>query len=84
MLFPGMPRPGKVFDINTLPHVVNNIHLNQVGSFPSGHTMTAFAGAFAITIVLKEKHWGLIAFIMAFFVGISRIYLCQHFFMDIF
>ena len=52
-------------------------------SFPSGHTMAGFA-LFAFTaFCLKEKRYGPLMFALAFIVGVSRVYLVQHFLEDI-
>lgn len=84
VIFKGMPRPAKFFDLETLPHVIKGLTYHHWGTFPSGHAMTAFAGAFVITIIAKNKRFGYWAFLIAFLVGVSRVYLCMHFFMDIF
>ncbi len=54
-------------------------------SFPSGHTMSAFA-VFALVAFLfhKKKYLGLLMFIFALLVGISRMYLVQHFLKDVY
>lgn len=54
-------------------------------SFPSGHTMSAFAVYTLTTLLFHQKKWlGLGLFFMALFVGISRIYLVQHFLKDVY
>lgn len=50
-------------------------------SFPSGHTAACFAAATALTFRYKLK--ALPAIIVAFFVAISRIYLCIHYPTDV-
>lgn len=66
--------------------LVDGIRLNGgANSFPSGHTMSAFAFYTFIVLVLPRKKW--IAFLgiaLAILVGISRIYLVQHFLEDIY
>ncbi|MFT5164978.1 MAG: membrane-associated phospholipid phosphatase [Saprospiraceae bacterium] len=54
-------------------------------SFPSGHTLSAFA-VFGLVAFLfpKKKYLGLLMFCCALLVGISRIYLVQHFLKDIY
>ncbi len=54
-------------------------------SFPSGHTMSAFAlfGLVAFMFPMK-KIWGVIFFSFALLIGLSRNYLVQHFFQDIY
>ena len=53
-------------------------------SFPSGHTMSAFAlyTFLALTISYKRS-WSLVLLLMAVLVGVSRIYLVQHFLEDV-
>ncbi len=84
VIFNGMPRPARYLGTDTFYHIIEGFKYHHSGSFPSGHTMTAFAGAFIMTIILKNRYWGSIFFTLALLVGISRVYLCQHFFMDIY
>ncbi len=81
LVFTHIPRPTKFFEPGTLS-LINGVNYHHWGSFPSGHTMTAFAGSFILTIILKDKQWGFVFFLIALLVAISRVYLCQHFFMD--
>ena len=54
-------------------------------SFPSGHTMSAFALYGFVAFVISEKRiWGVLLFVAALLIGISRIYLVQHFFQDVY
>ncbi|WP_461642845.1 phosphatase PAP2 family protein [Labilibaculum euxinus] len=53
-------------------------------SFPSGHTMTIFAIAFILFWIYKNSRVATINFTLAVLVGISRIYLFQHFLIDIY
>lgn len=50
-------------------------------SFPSGHTMASFASA--AVIISQNKKWGIYAFILAFLIGFSRLYLFVHFPSDV-
>lgn len=52
-------------------------------SFPSGHTSSAFTFAMAITMVLKKKGVAIPAFIFAFLMGLSRIYVGVHYPTDV-
>ncbi|MDX2195336.1 MAG: phosphatase PAP2 family protein [Cytophagales bacterium] len=67
-------------------HVVPGVDIHHHLSFPSGHTTTAFALATFIVLYLlgspKYYFLQLVCFVMALFVGVSRIYLIQHFFID--
>ncbi len=52
-------------------------------SFPSGHTSSAFTFAMAITMVLKKKSVAIPAFVFAFLMGLSRIYVGVHYPTDV-
>ncbi len=84
VLFLHMPRPTKYFEHFEGLRIVEGVHFHSWCSFPSGHTMTAFAGATILTLMSKNKGLGSIAFILAVLVALSRIYLLQHFFMDVY
>lgn len=83
VIFVGVPRPAKYFEgVVTLKIVEGSTHV-LYNAFPSGHTMAAFALAtfFALSI---QKNWASIALLLgAFLCGISRIYLGQHFLVDV-
>ncbi len=82
-VFHGMPRPAEFF--KDIPfYEVPGVELHHWGSFPSGHTTTAFMLATFLYLVLSKKmkiHWLLMG--IAFLVGFSRVYLMQHFLVDI-
>jgi membrane-associated phospholipid phosphatase len=52
-------------------------------SFPSGHTATAFCIYLILCLLMKKKWWVFIGFIIAALIGYSRIYLAQHFPVDV-
>ncbi|ERM81759.1 hypothetical protein P872_19080 [Rhodonellum psychrophilum GCM71 = DSM 17998] len=83
LLFPGFPRPAEFFkgvDFYQVPGV-NLYHWN---SFPSGHTTTAFSICFAFSIIFsKHPKIQRMMLILAIGIGLSRVYLMQHFFGDI-
>jgi membrane-associated phospholipid phosphatase len=65
---------------------VEGVRLNQgANSFPSGHTMSAFALFGFLAFCIPKKHaGGTIFFLIALMVGLSRIYLMQHFLKDVY
>ena len=65
-------------------HLVSGVEIHYLQSFPSGHTMTAFALACFVAIVLKQTKLSVFCLFLAILVGISRIYLFQHFPIDVF
>ena len=82
-------RPGLYFDRNGLLDEivkVSDVALHGgLSSFPSGHTMSGFAlYAFVAFVIPKKKWMGVFLFFVALFVGISRMYLVQHFLQDVF
>lgn len=64
-------------------HIVKGVEMHSWNSFPSGHTATAFT-LFLLTVYLFPKRSVLIlGFLYAIASGYSRIYLGQHFPLDI-
>ena len=80
------PRPVKYFH-DFFPsiqlHQVEGVRLYTTQSFPSGHTITAFAFFLALSFYTKNKGLHFLYFALAVLVGFSRIYLSQHFAIDV-
>lgn len=64
-------------------HQIAGEHLHSAHSFPSGHTITAFAFFLALSFFAKRPSLHFLYFVMALLVGYSRIYLSQHFAIDV-
>lgn len=85
----GVDRPITYFEREVAiakPKLVPDFHLNRgKTSFPSGHTMSAFALYSLLSLMLgqENKRWGLAFSMLAMLVGISRIFLVQHFLIDV-
>ncbi len=80
-----LPRPMEVFkEFTSQIHLVEGLKIAYWQSFPSGHTMTAFAFASICMFVLKNKYWSILALVLAMAVAYSRVYLFQHFPRDVF
>lgn len=82
------PRPYRYFEeLNRLDQLtfVEGVYVNKgLSSFPSGHTMAAFAlYAFLAFVAPSKKSLALLLLLIAVLVGISRIYLVQHFLQDV-
>ncbi len=80
------PRPKTYFHeyINYSPiNEIENlrIHLGH-SSFPSGHTFSAFALFILLALVIDKNNYKILLLILATLVGISRVYLAQHFLED--
>lgn len=83
LIFPDAYRPAHVL-AEVLPwlHTVADITLHQRGSFPSGHTTSAFA-LFATLAFFSASPWVKVSWLLpALAVGCSRVYLLQHFPLD--
>ncbi len=74
-----------IFHTDYLFHFVEGVKIHYYGSFPSGHTATAFT-LFLLAASLpktKNKIWQILFFILALLVAYSRMYLMQHFLIDL-
>jgi membrane-associated phospholipid phosphatase len=79
LIFTAEPRPTKaIADINLI-HTVKGVELHTVGSFPSGHTATAFTFFLLLCLVVNKKWIVPIGFLYAILTAYSRVYLAQHF-----
>lgn len=84
ILFKGMPRPFKYFEDPDVLHIVDGVKMHSMNSFPSGHTITAFAIFFVLLFIVKNQYLKMAFVLMAILAGYSRVYLSQHFLIDIF
>jgi len=78
------PRPKLHFakEINKL-HFAKGVEMLSHNSFPSGHTLTAFATGVLLTYLAKNKNWAWLLMFYGVMVGFSRMYLSEHFFEDV-
>lgn len=67
--------------VNLLP--VEGVRLNRYHSFPSGHTATAFFAWYLVFNLLFAERWIHGWIVVAILVGVSRMYLGQHFMQDV-
>lgn len=85
-IYYGTPRPKYYFtnvdkvDLHYVPGVINW----EYDSFPSGHTTVAFAFFFAIALCIRQKKMAALLFVAAISVAYSRVYLSQHFLLDVY
>lgn len=83
-IFSGSPRPMKLFEDSGIDiHVISGLKYHYLNSFPSGHSATAFALFFGLALLIKNRFMKFILLIIACSVAFSRVYLSQHFFVDI-
>ena len=83
-IFLGMPRPLKYFENSGVDlHLISGLKIYYSNSFPSGHSATAFALFIGLALLIKNQTWKIIFLIIACTVAFSRVYLSQHFLVDI-
>ncbi|WP_207427139.1 phosphatase PAP2 family protein [Pedobacter sp. SYSU D00535] len=78
------PRPVKFFEGGEKIRLIEGLSVYSWKSFPSGHTVSAFAFAVVIAYLIPQKKWGWLIFLLFLPVAFSRVYLAQHFFQDIY
>ncbi|HXH17667.1 MAG TPA: phosphatase PAP2 family protein [Chitinophagales bacterium] len=83
IVFAEMMRPAVVLAGEPL-HFVAGVKLAEQFSFPSGHTALAFSLFCLLSQIVRIRWLGLLFVLMALMGGLSRIYLVQHFFMDVY
>ena len=82
-LYPDITRPtASIADISKI-HTVPGVELLTSYSFPSGHTATAFTIFLMACLLIKKISVVPLGFLYAVLVGYSRIYLAQHFPLDV-
>ncbi|MBL7809981.1 MAG: phosphatase PAP2 family protein [Saprospiraceae bacterium] len=85
----GVDRPIAYFEQRATLHevvLVPEADMNRgKTSFPSGHSMAGFAlfGLLSLMLPRKYQKWGLMWAFLAILVGVSRIFLVQHFLVDV-
>lgn len=81
--FPLQPRPS-VF-LHAMPglSLVDGVELHRYLSFPSGHSTAAFAMCLALAVVIGRPRAAAVLAITACVLAYSRVYLSQHFMVDI-
>ena len=77
------PRPETYFSPQWLPFFIRDIIHTGHSSFPSGHTVSAFAVATVLALYQNNKLRHVLFLLLAVLVGFSRIYLSQHFLVDV-
>jgi len=86
LFFSDSARPVNYFHLHGIDYdlyQVPGVELHNWNSFPSGHTATAFGVFFGLSLILNSRWGQLLAFVAAFGVAYSRLYLSQHFLIDV-
>lgn len=82
LVFPTVLRPTGAID-NDLLYFVPGVDVHANYSFPSGHTATAFCFAILFALLIKRRSVFIVVIAFAMIVAYSRIYLLQHFLIDV-
>jgi membrane-associated phospholipid phosphatase len=80
------PRPKLFFQLfypKISLHEVPEVRMYMTHSFPSGHTTVAFSMFLILAMYTKKKSLHALYLFMAVLVGYSRIYLSEHFAIDV-
>lgn len=81
-VFPDYHRPSLFFESVKDIYYVKNLEIHAYHSFPSGHTSAAFCVFAFLAFASNNKKLGIVFWIIALLISLSRIYLMQHFFID--
>ena len=83
VVYPNSPRPLLFFEHSTYEyHIIKGLDIYSYGSFPSGHTTTAFALFTILAFLDKRKNRAWMWLLLGILTGYSRVYLFQHFVED--
>ncbi|MCD9019274.1 phosphatase PAP2 family protein [Parachryseolinea silvisoli] len=82
VLFPRTLRPAAFLEGQSV-HLVPGVALHQVYSFPSGHTVTIFGLCVFLALCSSNRFVTVLLLILSVLVGLSRVYLLQHFVGDV-
>ena len=64
-------------------NLIDGVELYEKFSFPSGHTALVFCLCMSVSFIMKKKYYSFLLVLLAYIVGFSRIYLSQHFLIDV-
>lgn len=85
IIFGALPRPIDTISLENL-HIVKNFSHDHYNTFPSGHASTIFVLITVLCIFLIDNstYLHIILLVLASLVAISRLYLCMHFYHDVY
>ncbi|MCA6440810.1 MAG: phosphatase PAP2 family protein [Sediminibacterium sp.] len=83
VLMPEEPRPYAAIENKQAIHTVSGVDIHTIYSFPSGHTTTAFSVYLLLLVLTDSAVLLVVGLILAAMAGYSRIYLAQHFPLDV-
>lgn len=82
IIWPHLMRPSGIIDRDAL-HVISGVSLHKYKSFPSGHSATIVLFAMFFCQYIHKVYGQVLLGILASIVAFSRVYLSQHFVIDI-
>ena len=65
-------------------YLVPGVEVYSFNSFPSGHSATIFTTCTLLCLMTKQRLLRTVLFMIAFTIAFSRVYLSEHFFVDIY
>ena len=83
-VFYDIARPAMYFKGDFDLYLVEGVKIYNKFSFPSGHAATTFGFFICFALISKNKLIKILSLFLACLVGYSRIYLSQHFLIDIY
>lgn len=85
IIYPNESRPTAAIEatVQNPIHTVEGVTIHRNNSFPSGHTTTAFSLFLLGCLLLPYTYFWIIGFAAAILAGYSRVYLAQHFPLDV-
>lgn len=83
ILFPEAQRPIIYFNGYEVLDFVDGVTILSQYSFPSGHSMAVFALASFLALMLQNNNYSSMLLVGATLTAVSRVYLVQHFLIDI-
>ena len=83
VFFADVLRPSKFLEGQGVLRLVDGVEMLSGRSFPSGHSTSAFALFLGLALIIRNRYIKLLCFLIACLVAFSRVYLSQHFLIDI-
>lgn len=84
IIFQGYPRPTAEIPHNLFFHIIDGFTYARHNSFPSGHTMSAFGLTAILSRFTSNKTYHILLLLYAISIAYSRIYMLQHFYIDVY
>lgn len=83
-IFDEIVRPVKYFEGIYDLYFVEGVKIHSYFTFPSGHSATTFGFFLCLALISKSKIVKILSLFFACLVGYSRIYISQHFLVDVY